>query len=118
MNKIIPILIVGIFVISGLGAVAVTDSETKSLIKMESIPISEIIIEDKTDFIEVDFDESTSKLMETGNPIIPVITRVYTFPAGTKINMINVDFDTDQYILEKKIQPASRQNTRMQLPLW
>ena len=108
MKKIIPILIVGIFVISGLGAVAVTDNDTKSLIKMESILISEVIIEDKTDYIGVDFDESTSKLMETGNPIIPVITRVYTFPAGTKINTINVDFDTEQIVLTKKIQPSPR----------
>jgi hypothetical protein len=108
MKKIIPIVIVGILVISGLGAVAVPDSDSKILTKSESIPISEVIIEDKTDYIEVDFEESTSNLMEAGNPIIPVITRVYTFPAGTKISTVDVDYNTQKIFLEKKIQPSPK----------
>ena len=73
MKKTIPILIVGMLVISGLGAVAISDSNPESLYKMESISISETILKENNEYILIDFEESTSKLMETGNPIIPVI---------------------------------------------
>ncbi|MFE3846320.1 C25 family cysteine peptidase [Thermoplasmatota archaeon] len=108
MKKIIPILIVGILVISGLGAVAISDSNPESLYKMESIFISETILKENNEYILIDFEESTSKLMETGNPIIPVITKVYTFPAGTKIENVKVDIINEQQTLQKKIQPSTK----------
>jgi hypothetical protein len=108
MKKIIPILIVGVLVISGLGAVAISDNDPKILYKMDSISISKSILEENNEYVLVDFEESTSKLMETGNPIIPVITKVYTFPAGTKINNLKVDYDQEKLILDKKIQPSPR----------
>jgi len=108
MKKIIPILIVGVLIISSLGAVAISDNDPKILYKMESISISESILEEKDEYLLVDFEESTSKLMETGNPIIPVITKVYTFPAGTKINNVKVNYDQEKLVLDKKIQPSPR----------
>ncbi len=108
MKKIIPILIVGILVISGLGAVAISDNNPESLYKMESISISETILKENNEYILIDFEESTSKLMETGNPIIPVITKVYTFPAGTKIENVKVDIINEQQTLQKKIQPSTK----------
>lgn len=108
MKKIIPILIIGVLIISSLGAVAISDNDPKVLYKMESISISESILEENNEFVLVDFEESTSKLMETGNPIIPVITKVYTFPAGTKINNVKVNYDQEKLVLDKKIQPSPR----------
>jgi len=108
MKKIIPILIVGVLVISGLGAVAFSENNPKHLYKSESISVSEVIFEENDNYISVDFQESTSKLMETGNPILPVITKVYTFPAGTQIKNVDVDIIKEQQILPKKIQPSPR----------
>jgi len=108
MKKIIPIVIVGILIISGLGAVAISDNNPDVLYKMESISVSKSFLEENNEYVLVDFEESTSKLMETGNPIIPVITKVITFPAGTKIKDIKVDFIKEKINLDKKIQPSSK----------
>ena len=51
MKKIIPILIVGVLVISGLGAVAFANDNPNYLYKMESIKVSKTIIEEKNDYI-------------------------------------------------------------------
>ena len=41
IKKITPIVIVGILIISGLGAVAIPDGEPKTFSKIESISLSE-----------------------------------------------------------------------------
>ena len=109
MKKIIPIVLVGVLVISGLGAVALSDSDTEKIMKIDNINISEPTIIDSGEYISIDFEESTSKLLLTGNPITNVITKTYTFPVGTKISNVNVNYDIEKYVLSKKIQTiASR----------
>ena len=106
MKKILPIVIVGILVISGLGAVAI--SESKSIPeKIEfNEKISKPFIEEKEEYIVIDFEESTSFLIDDGKPMIPVTTKTFTFPAGTKINNIDLDVTVTPYVLDKKIEPS------------
>ena len=108
MKKILPILIVGILVISGLGAAALPDSEPEILVKADSISFSKPVFEENGEYLSVDFEEVTSKLMKTGKPIIPVVSKVFSFPVGTKIGNVDVKFDIEQYILSKKIQPSPK----------
>ena len=84
MKKYIPIFIAGILVLSGLGAVAISDdNETNTII--ESANFSEPIIKENGQYVTVDVNEATSYLMETGNPALSVVTRIYTFPFGSYI---------------------------------
>ena len=107
MRKILPLLVVGILVLGGLGAGALSDQETIQEIK-EIVLISEPILNEKEDFLILDLKESTSMLFREGKPIIPIVTKTYTFPAGTKIDDVQVDFEYSTYILSKKIQPSPK----------
>ena len=106
MKNVLSLLIVGILVISGFGAVAVSDIESNNLVVRDVFSFSEPFFDEGIDFLTVDFEESTSLLLETGKPVIPVFTKVYTFPAGTVVSGCNVDLDFEEYVLDMKIQPS------------
>ncbi len=108
MKNLLPIIIVGILVVSGLGAVAVQENRDETSFSAESIMISEPTITETNEYLTVNLEESESFLMETGKPMLPVITKVFTFPLGTKIVDVKVDFDTKKQVLSKKIQPSPR----------
>ncbi|HDN96151.1 MAG TPA: hypothetical protein ENG71_03710, partial [Thermoplasmatales archaeon] len=51
--------------------------------------------------------ENALYMYSEGYPILPYYVKTYTYPAGTKINEINVEAKKIEEIkLEKKIQPA------------
>ena len=108
MKNLLPIIIVGILVVSGLGAVAVQENGDEASFSAESIMISEPIITETNEYLTINLEESESFLMEAGKPMLPVITKVFTFPLGTKIVDVEVDFDTQKQVLSKKIQPSPR----------
>jgi len=107
MKKYIPIFIAGILVLSGLGAVAISDdNETNTII--ESANFSEPIIKENGQYVTVDVNEATSYLMETGNPALSVVTRIYTFPFGTQIENVEVTFsESYEQVISKDIMPAA-----------
>jgi len=92
MKKTVILGIVAILIFSGLGAVALPETEHKTLEKLESISFSNVQIKDMDDHIIVHLDEATSYLMKAGNYFLPAVTRVFTFPFGTKINDVVVSF--------------------------
>ena len=91
MKKIIPILVIGFLILSGLGAVATNDNQTIHTI-LESVTYSEPTIKDNGKYMTIDLAEATSCLMGEDKPDLPVVTRVYTFPSGTKIENVKVTF--------------------------
>jgi len=108
MKKLLPFCIVGILVLSGVGAVAITNNKTNDLkIKTESIAISEPVIKDEGQYVTVSLEEAASSLLDSGKPMLPVLTKVFTFPFGTKISSVDVSFsDTKELTLPKEIKPA------------
>ncbi len=55
-------------------------------IENESIVISEPIFKEMGSYMTVNLMESTSTLIHSGKPMLPVITRVFIFPFGSKIH--------------------------------
>jgi len=106
MKKIMPIVLVGILVLSGLGAVALHDKQYETELMTDKIVISEPEITDIDDYVSVNLKEAKSFLLGTGKPMLPVVTKVFTFPLGTKIIDVSVDYEVEEYRLSKKIQPA------------
>ena len=82
--KILPIAIIGILLISGFGAVALPEQSEIQTLKTY-IFLSKPIIIEENDYIKVNFAESDSLLLETGKPAIPIFSKTFTFPVGTKI---------------------------------
>ncbi len=104
MKKTLPLLVVGILVLGGLGAVALPEIEQGTLEKIESISFSDPQLKDVDNYVEVKLNEATSYLMETGNYVLPTVTRVFVFPFGTKIKNVDVGFsDIKEKILSKNI---------------
>ena len=108
MKKLLPLFVVGILVLSGLGAVSITNETTNDLkIKTESIAISEPVIKDAGQYVTVSLEEAASSLVNPGKPMLPIVTRVFTFPFGTKISHVDVSFSyAKELALPKEVQPA------------
>ncbi len=105
MRKIIPCIIFGILVISGLGAV-VSSEESNVLSKTVKFDLSDPLFKHIDNYCLVDFKESNSMLLESGKPMVPIITKTYSFPVGTRIFDVNVEMKSKLYLLNKKIQPT------------
>ncbi|MCJ2533994.1 MAG: hypothetical protein LN364_02025, partial [Candidatus Thermoplasmatota archaeon] len=104
MKKIIPIVVIGVLLISGLGAVAFPETEQKKLGKEETITFPELQIVEENDNIIVNIENANSNLRKIGYPLLPAHVRTYIFPFGTQIIDVDVTFSEPQeYILEKKI---------------
>jgi hypothetical protein len=108
LKKILPIFVVGILVLSGLGAVAITDDKPyNEKIEEVSIFISKPVIEDAGHYVIVNIEEATTYLLEPEKPMLPVVTQVFTFPFGTKINSVDVKIsEVNEMVLSKEIQPV------------
>jgi len=104
MKKILSVLVIGIFVLSGLGAVTGSESEKEIT---EKIYFSNPILQEKDEFINVDVSEAITHTYGNGEPYLPFVNRVYAFPFGTTIDNVEVTFSDIQEIqLTKKITPA------------
>lgn len=109
MKKLLPLCIVGILVFSGLGVAAITINKTNDLkIKTESLVISEPVIQDEGQYVTIRIEEAVSSLLDSGKPMLPVVTKVFTFPFGTKISSVDVSFsETNELALSKEVNPAT-----------
>lgn len=99
LKKIIPLGIVLILVLGGLGASAQTSSENENLIS-ETVVFSQPTICEENDYVSIELEEATSSRWETGKPTLPVFSKVYTFPLGTTIDNVEVTFSN---VFEKEI---------------
>ncbi|HUT00282.1 MAG TPA: C25 family cysteine peptidase, partial [Candidatus Thermoplasmatota archaeon] len=107
MKRIVPLLIIGIIVLSGLGAAAVSNISEETLQKTETISFSTPQIQTKEGYALVTVDDANAWLYNTGAPMLPASITTYLFPFGTKIRSVDVTFSNPEvYILENKIIPT------------
>lgn len=110
MKKILPTLLVGLLISSGLGAVALSDTYVKDnrivFSQQDTIRVSDFSIQDNGEYQTVSIKEGSSLLLAPGQPMVPKVTKVYTYPLGTIITNIDIQIDTQEIKLEKLIQPA------------
>ncbi len=105
MKIFLPLLVVGILVLGGLGAVG-TESEKEKLIS-DTIFFSQPIINEKEKYVSIELKESTHNSMDIGKPMLPVVTKVYTFPFGTCIDNVEVTFsEVIEQEISKSVEPS------------
>jgi len=108
LKKIFSIFIIGVLVLSGLGAVANVQEKRENIL-FEKLEISTPRIIEKTDYISIDLTEANSNYWEEGKPFLPVISKVFTFDFGTKIDNVEVTFeDITTQKLSKLIEPSPK----------
>jgi hypothetical protein len=101
-------LIAGLLFLSGLGAVAVTGDTTYRVQGIqESIVVSEPVIRQANQYVTVSVDEATATLSKTGEPVLPVVEKVFTLPWGSKIRHVEVSFSERREVrLSKQVLPG------------
>ncbi len=112
MKKLLPILVVGIVILGGFGASAITLSEKQNFIQT-TIHFSDPKIVINENYVSLDLPETTTFTWETDKPMLPVYTKVYTFSFGTKINSVDVTFsDPIELEISMPIKPVPESKIR------
>jgi len=113
MKKFIPIIIVGILVLSGLGAAAFSTNVSKKqtmTIKNESTSVlfsSQPTQLEKDGFVEIEMNGATTQLLVPNKPVLPIYVKSYQIPFGsTNIQVICSPKDIGTMTLTKEIVPA------------
>ncbi|UCB53501.1 MAG: peptidase C25, partial [Candidatus Zixiibacteriota bacterium] len=101
-------LIVSLLFLSGLGAVAMTHNTGYRVTSFqEQIVVSEPVIRQWNQYVTVSVDEATATLSKAGEPVLPVVERVFTLPLGSKVRHVEVSFSEQREIrLSKQVQPG------------
>jgi len=85
MKKIVPLIVVGILVLSGLGAVALPSDQPETIEKTVSISfLAQPVIQSKGEFVEVTFEGANSWSLEEGNPVLPIRIETLILPKTAK----------------------------------
>jgi len=104
MKNVVPLGIVGILVLSGLGAAAVSQTAPQPLMKTETISFSQPTIENSKGCALVSIDNTNAWLRKNDMPFLPAQVTTYIFPFGTKIQGVDVTFSAPQsFTLEQDI---------------
>jgi hypothetical protein len=114
MKKFIPILIVGILVLSGLGAAAFTSnissnqtSQNARNISMSVQFSSQPTFEEKDGFLNVEMNGATTQLLNQNQPVLPIYVKTYEIPFGsTNIQITCTPKDTSSMKISGEIAPA------------
>ena len=83
MRKILPIILVGILVLSGLGAVTVSSEEINQ--EKTTLLFSKLLIQEKDEYICLELEGTNSQLLKKDHYIVPIKIETFTFPFGTEI---------------------------------
>jgi hypothetical protein len=108
MQKILPLLIVGILVLSGLGAVGTNNVEVEIQSDSFEISFSSFTIEEyNQDYVELNFEEVSTYISEPCKPMLPKVVNTFELPFGVTNVKVEV---TPKNIVEQeivgKIKPA------------
>jgi len=104
MKKIITLSIIGIMVLSGLGAAAISNPIEKPMEKTDTISFAHPEIQDNSGYALITIKNANAWLYKTDTPMLPSSVTTYIFPFGTKIRSVDVVFsEPEEYTLEKKI---------------
>ncbi|MBU0498035.1 MAG: peptidase C25 [Candidatus Thermoplasmatota archaeon] len=115
MNRIVPLVIIGILIVSGFGVQAVdfeTSFKQTTQVMSERITVditSLQLIEKTRGVLEVSFGSDTDVLMNPGQPMLPRVIRTFELPFGvTNIQVIAQPSDIQEIHLsgEIRVSPA------------
>jgi hypothetical protein len=120
MKKLFPMVVIGLIIIGGIEASAISNNQNNNTsAKIESILVSEPKIVNSGAYQKIELEESTSSIIYAGKPMLPVVTKVFTLPFGSKNIGVDVSFsEENEMFLSKQIQPcpsAIPVNSDMQL---
>lgn len=106
MKKFLPILIVGILILSGL-SIVVSSTEENHEYEKTSIVFSKPILKEENEYTTLKIKEANGFLMEQNKPMLPSYIHTFTYPAGTDITNVKCIAKNIQKLqISKQIEPT------------
>ncbi len=117
IKKPLIIVLTAILFLSGVSVIGIGNETNEEISKInESISLSELSVIEKNDQVKLDFDQSSSFTTETDKPMMPILTKVFNLPFGSKVKNVDVSFsDSEQIILTKTLKKAPQPKYLMNL---
>jgi hypothetical protein len=113
MKKILPIAIIGVLILSGLGAAAFsTNVSFKSPMSMKHESTSILFSSqptqlEKDGFVELEMNGATTQLLEPNKPVLPIYVKTYEIPFGSTNILVTCNAqDISTMTLTKEVIPA------------
>ena len=98
---------VGILVLGGLGAVALSNKESEP--RAISVSFSKPIIKNEKEFVSINIDEANSFIMVQGKPMLPCYEQTFAYPFGTKIkSVICKPVNIQTQTISKDVKPTPK----------
>jgi hypothetical protein len=109
MKNILPLLLVGVLLISGFGAAFSTQAKDNNNNTVQQVVhFSEPCITDQKAYLSIELPEATSYATQPGNPVLPIYTKLFSFPFGTVVKDVTFTASSIQIKkLSKEIIPAA-----------
>lgn len=110
-KKMLVVLTISLFVLSTTGSILgasgeQSDNNENLEIEKHSLSLQKANFVKEGDYIKVNLGESEAFLSDSGKPMLPVISRTYDFPMGTRIADVNVNIQWEKHNLDSKITPT------------
>jgi hypothetical protein len=113
MNKLYPIIIVGILIISGFGTLAINIQSndiilTETIKETITIDTSSLkIVNNDKDYLSLRLGSEELYLMNPGQPMMPRYLIKYELPFGaTNINVESTPSEIQEFNIQKEIEPS------------
>jgi len=113
MKKFIPLCIIGILLVSGLGTQAInlekrSSAQPVTITETLEVDVTSLTIEkSKREYISVSLGSETDYLMNPGQPMIPRVMETFELPFGaTNIQVQGIPGEIQQDRLSCQIEPA------------
>ncbi|MFE3845716.1 hypothetical protein ACFL1L_02500, partial [Thermoplasmatota archaeon] len=104
-KKIISLIIITAFISNGLIILGQSQDNSGFLFKSSSISDPTPFFYDDGKYVKIEMNNSTI-FYDEGKPMLPVITKIMTFPFGSKIIDVNIQYDTETHNLSYDIYPC------------
>ena len=88
MKKTLVLCIVGLFIVSGIGAAAQSVGTTSR--STATVSFSQPTLTSDNAYVSVSLNEANAFLMKQGKPVLPSYTQTFTYPFGTTIKSVMV----------------------------
>jgi hypothetical protein len=109
MKKLLPLIIVGVLVLSGLvGAADLSNSKNTGNLQTKYISFSEPILEEKNGYFILKLNGANNELIDSGNPMLPTYITSFMFSWNAEIKSVTCSFsDVKEMTINKKIIPVA-----------
>jgi len=106
--KIVPLFVAIFLLISGFGSISLSEKSVE-LVEFDIVKCSQPEIFEYGDYVSIALDEATTYLKNPGQPVLPVVSKTYSFKIGTIISDVVCSFETsEEKIVDKEIIYSGR----------